>query len=250
MACGTSRPSVAGCPDDGPGHGVFAVGLDRGGQRQQLALGTPPAAATPVTAGSPLVRVPVLSNRTTSIVRIRSSASRFFTSTPARAARSVEMAMTSGMARPEGVRAGDHQTVTVRVTASSTPPSSVQTTNVMSPATGGEVEQERRGPVGQRLRPGRGRLRLGDQPLDPGQRGVVPDGGDPDPQGVVGGDGSGDHRCRRRSADTVRDSPVIIDSSTSACAVDHGRRPRAPAPRSAPVRRRPARKLGDAAPFR
>ena len=88
----------------------------------------------PVTAGSPLVNVPVLSNRTTSIVRIRSSANRFFTSTPAFAARSVEIAITSGMASPRACGQAITRTVTVRVTASSSLPSTAHTTNVIRPA--------------------------------------------------------------------------------------------------------------------
>jgi hypothetical protein len=61
------------------------------------------------------------------------------------------------------------------------------------PGAGGEVEQEGRGSVGQRLRPRRGRLRLGHQPLDAGQGGVLPDRTDPDPQRAVGGHGPRDH---------------------------------------------------------
>ena len=55
-----------------------------------------------------------------------------------------------------------------------------------------EPEQPAGGPVGEPLRPRRRGLRLGDQPLDAGQRGVVADGGDPHPQRGVGGDGAGD----------------------------------------------------------
>ena len=55
-----------------------------------------------------------------------------------------------------------------------------------------EPEQPAGGLVGQSLgAAGRG-LRLGDQTLDAGQGGVVPDGGDPHPQRVVGGDRAGD----------------------------------------------------------
>ena len=85
-------------------------------------------------SGSPLVRVPVLSNSTTSTVRIRSSAIRFLISTPARAARSVEIAMTSGMARPRACGQAITSTVTVRSTASGMLPSRVQAMKVMTPA--------------------------------------------------------------------------------------------------------------------
>jgi hypothetical protein len=60
----------------------------------------PSTAATPLTRGSPLVRVPVLSNSTASTTRIRSRASRSLIRMPLRAANPVEMVMTSGMASP------------------------------------------------------------------------------------------------------------------------------------------------------
>jgi hypothetical protein len=65
---------------------------------------------------------------------MRSSASRFSTSNPARAARSVEMAITSGIARPSACGQAMTRTVTVRVTASPTPPSSVHAAKVNTPA--------------------------------------------------------------------------------------------------------------------
>ena len=93
-----------------------------------------PAAATSVTACSPSVRVPVLSKRTTSMVRIRSSAIRSLISTPDFAARSVEMAMTRGIARPRACGQAMTRTVTVRVTASSGLPRAAHTAAVMSAA--------------------------------------------------------------------------------------------------------------------
>ena len=69
---------------------------------------------------------------------------------------------------------------------------------VMTPATSANQNSQRRGPVGDPLRPRGGVLRLGDQALDAGQGGVVADGGDLDPQAGVGGDGAGDDRCRLR----------------------------------------------------
>ena len=53
------------------------------------------------------------------------------------------------------------------------------------PDAGGEVEQQRRGPVGQRLRPRPGLLSLFHQAADAGQGGALPDHVDPDPQGGV-----------------------------------------------------------------
>ena len=95
---------------------------------------TPATAAVSVRAGSPFVKVPVLSKRTTSMVRIRSNAIRSLIKTPARAARSVEMAMTKGMARPKACGQAMTSTVTVRVTASGMLPSSDQTMKVIIPA--------------------------------------------------------------------------------------------------------------------
>ena len=68
------------------------------------------------------------------MVRMRSSAIRFLIRTPARAACSVEMAMTSGMARPRACGQAITSTVTVRVTASGMLPSRVHTMKVITPA--------------------------------------------------------------------------------------------------------------------
>ena len=109
-----------------------------------------------VTAGSPLVRVPVLSNSTVSTVRIRSSAARSLTSTPPRAARSVEMDDHQRDRQAQRVRAGDDQhgdRPDQRVSGS---PSTVQTTAVIDGGAEGKPEQPARGPVGQQLRPGGG----------------------------------------------------------------------------------------------
>jgi hypothetical protein len=58
---------------------------------------------------------------------------------------------------------------------------------------GGEVEEQRRRPVGQGLGPRAGRLGLGDQPADPGQGGLLADGVHLDPDRRVGDHGAGDH---------------------------------------------------------
>ncbi len=76
---------------------------------------SPPVAAT--TTGCPLVRVPVLSNSTASTVRICSSARRSLISTPPRAARSVAMDTTSGIARPSACGQAMTSTVMARMTA-------------------------------------------------------------------------------------------------------------------------------------
>ena len=67
-----------------------------------------------------------------------------------------------------------------------------------------EPEQQRGGPVGDPLGPGRGRLRVGDQLLDAGQRGVVAGGGDPDPQAGIGGDGAGHDMVADAAGDSAR----------------------------------------------
>ena len=65
------------------------------------------------------------------MVRIRSSAIRSLMSTPDFAARSVEIAMTSGIARPRACGQAMTSTVTVRTTASSGLPMAVHTTAVI-----------------------------------------------------------------------------------------------------------------------
>ena len=96
---------------------------------------TPGIAVTAVTTWAPSVRVPVLSNRTTSMVRIRSRAIRSLIRTPDLAAFSVERAITSGMARPRACGQAMTSTVTVRVTASVGWPIAVHTIAVMIAAT-------------------------------------------------------------------------------------------------------------------
>ena len=90
--------------------------------------------------------------------------------------------MTSGMARPRACGQAITSTVTVRSTASSALPSSVQAMNVMTPAAGGEVEQEGGRPVGEGLGPRGGGLGLGHEPLDPGEGGVLAGAVDLDPE--------------------------------------------------------------------
>ena len=68
------------------------------------------------------------------MVRIRSSANRSLINTPERAARSVEMAVTSGMASPRAWGQAMTNTVTVRTTASSGLPRMVQAMAVRIPA--------------------------------------------------------------------------------------------------------------------
>jgi hypothetical protein len=81
-----------------------------------------------------LVRVPVLSKRTVSMVRTRSRARRSLMRIPARAVRALEIEMTSGMARPRAWGQAMTSTDTVRTTASSLRPASDQAAKVTTPA--------------------------------------------------------------------------------------------------------------------
>ena len=81
--------------------------------------------------------------------------------------------------------------------------------------TEGHLEQQRGGAIGERLGPRTGGLRLGHEPLDAGERGVVAHRPDPDPHRGIGGDGPRHDPVARAPVDR-RDSPVIIDSSNAA----------------------------------
>ena len=152
-------------------------------------------AATPVTAGWPLVSVPVLSNSTASTVRIRSSASRSLTRMPARAATLGGDRDHQRDGQPERVRAGDdqhgHRALDRLVRARR---AAIQTTNVITPGGRGEVEQQRRGPVGQRLRAGPATpAPAATSRWMPASAVSLADRVDPDPQRGVGGDRAGHH---------------------------------------------------------
>ncbi len=75
-----------------------------------------------------------MSNTTVVIVRIRSRALRSLIRTPARADLSVEMATTSGIARPRACGQAINRTAITRTTAWSGWPSSVHTTPVIAAA--------------------------------------------------------------------------------------------------------------------
>ncbi len=196
-----------------------------------------------VDGGRPLVSVPVLSNSTVSTVRIRSSASRSLTRMPARAASAVEMAMTSGMASPRACGQAMTSTVTVRSTAS---------LGLAERQPDDERDQRRRSRRSRTAARPRGRPAPG------------PGTGRPAPARRAGGcrpapcprrrrrpapaAPSRSPRCRPRPGrpavlGTGRDSPVIIDSSTSARALVDDRHRPAPGRRSAPARRRRSAEL-------
>ena len=185
---------AAGGGDDRPGQRVLAVGLDAAGQAQHVGPRRGRrVAATPVTTWAPLVSVPVLSNSTVSIVRIRSRARRSLTRMPALADTAVDSEMTSGIARPRACGQAITSTVTVLT---------IGVVDVAGDAPGderddgggdGDVEQQGGEAVGERLGPAVAGLGVGDEALDAGQRGVVTDGVDPDPDRRVGR-----RPCRRR----------------------------------------------------
>ena len=120
-----SRPRHPGDPaslrggDDRAGERVLGVRLDGGRESEDLGLVVTGHARhrrpTPVS-------VPVLSKITTSSSRARSSARRFLTSRPLRAPSEVEIAITSGMARPRACGQAMTRTVAVRTSAPSVSP--------------------------------------------------------------------------------------------------------------------------------
>ena len=112
---------------------------------------------------------------------------------PLRAANAVEMAITNGIARPRAWGQAITSTVTVRSIAWSRLTQSQPHRQGEDAGAHGEVEQQRRRPVGQGLGPGAGGLGLLDQSSDPGQGGFLPDRVDLDPQGRVGDHRPGDH---------------------------------------------------------
>ena len=241
-AGGDRRRARSGGGDDGPASGCSLSDSTPPASRSTSSSSRPPTAATPVTTWAPLVRVPVLSNSTASTCRMRSSARRSLTRMPALADTAVDSEITSGMARPRACGQAMTSTVTVRTTASSTSPSADPGHERDDAGGDGDVEQQRGEAVGERLGPAAAGLGLGHQALDAGQRGVVADRVDPHPDRRVGRHRAGDHPVAA-GLGTGRDSPVIIDSSSSAApstiTPSAGTRPPgAPARRRRPAGRR------------
>ena len=183
--------------------------------RSTCASSSSAEAATPVTTCRPLVSVPVLSNSTTSMDRIRSNANRSLIRIPARAETAVDSETTSGMASPSAWGQAMTSTVTVRTTALSRLAGRHPGHEGDQPGDGGDVEQQGGEPVGQGLGPTAAGLGLGHESLDAGQGGVLADGLDLDPDGRVGRHRSG-HDPVIDVLGTGRDSPVIMDSSSAA----------------------------------
>ncbi len=70
----------------------------------------------------------------------------------------------------------------------------------MTAAPSANQNSQRRGPIGDALRARGGVLRLGDQPLDAGEGGLIARRGHFDAQTRVGGDGAGGDRVADRRA--------------------------------------------------
>ncbi len=158
VAAARQVPRALGGGDDGLRQRMLAVGLRGGGQRQQAVRRHLRPAETDFDGGDgglALGQGAGLVEQHGVTVRIDSSASRSLTSTPPRAARSVAMETTSGIARPRACGQAITSTVMVRTTASSGDPASVQTTAVI--AAGAEREPEQ--PARRRCRRSAGRGR-------------------------------------------------------------------------------------------
>ena len=113
---------------------------------------------------------------------------------PLRAASAVEMAMTSGMARPRAWGQAITSTVTVRSIAWSGSPRASHTASGDEAGAGGEVEQQRGGPVGQGLRRGNGSVwACSTSRRIPARAVCSPTAVDPDPEGRVGDHRAGHH---------------------------------------------------------
>ena len=131
MAAGTGRARSPAAATIARANGCSLSASALAARASTVSSSTPSAAAISMTVGSPLVRVPVLSNSTASTVRMASSANRSLTSTPPRAARSVAMATTRGIAKPSACGQAMTSTVMVRITAWSGWPMTVHTMAVM-----------------------------------------------------------------------------------------------------------------------
>ena len=228
VAAAGCDPARVGRLDDRPGERVLRVGLDRRREPEQPRLVDRRPQRRPRATGWPFVSVPVLSKMTTSSSRARSSAIRSLTSRPFRAPSEVEIAMTSGIARPRAC--GQAMTSTVAVRTSAPFRVALQPPEDERDAPGGErdVEQDRGGAVGERLGPRRRRLGRRDHPHDPRQRRLLADGGHPDAQAAAGGDRAGDdlvarllrHRPRlagdHRLVDVGRPSTTMPSAGTRA----------------------------------
>ncbi len=124
--------------------------------------------------------------------------------------------MTSGMARPRAWGQAMTSTVTVRVTAASTSPAERPGGEGDHAGAGGDVEEQGGEAVGQGLRPAARSLGLGHEPLDAGQRRVLARRPRPAPATAESVTTVPATTRSPGALGTGRDSPVTIDSSSSA----------------------------------
>src|SRR5699024_8065342 len=134
VAAGTSSSRVRAAPTIAVAKGCSLSASAAAANAKMSSSVLSPTGWIPVTVGSPLVRVPVLSNSTASTVRMDSSARRSLINTPPRAARSVAIDTTNGIARPKAWGQAMTNTVIVRTTAASGAPSIDHTSAVSTAA--------------------------------------------------------------------------------------------------------------------
>ena len=180
--------------------GMFGVRLGRGGQREH-SVDRPAAAATAVDSGLAPGQGAGLVEQHGIDVRMLSNASRSLTSTPPRAARSVAMDTTSGMARPSACGQAMTSTVIVRMTASSGLPTTDHTTAVTAADPSANQNSQAAARSASRwARDDEFCASLTNRWM-PGQRGVRADGGDLDPESGISRDGARHDRVAHTAAD-------------------------------------------------
>ncbi len=193
--------TFVGGGDDGPGQGVLAVGLDRPGDAEDVALGVPGGgrhADDDVLAlgqGAGLVEQDGIDGA----AGLQREAVLDEDAVPG--GHGARQGGGQGDGQAQGVGAGDHQ-------HGDHPNDGFVAVAQCRPDDGrddcgahGHVEEEGGGPIGQHLGAGLRCLGLGDQPADPGQGGVVSHRGDLNPDGRVGGHGAGHHLVPDRLGD-------------------------------------------------
>ena len=217
VAADTVSVTAARGLDDGAGQRMLGIRLGRRGQGEHLAsVSCRVRRRWPVTVGSPLVSVPVLSNSTVSTVRIRLQRQPVLDQDAAAGGAFGGDRDDQRDRQAEGVRAGDHQ-------HGDGPHHGLVRVPDEAPDDGGDerraqrdVEQPAAARSARRCARDEEFCASVDQALDAGQRGVVADRGHLEPGARSRSPRCRRRHCRRRCARDGRDSPVTIDSSTSA----------------------------------
>ena len=162
--------------------------------RSASSSASPSATDMATTRNSPSVNVPVLSKITVSRFRASSSPRRSRTRRPLRAPSVVEMATTNGTASPSACGQAITSTVTIRTTEkSSRCPQQLPHHEGDGRSADRHDGQKPGRAVGQVLRSGLGLLRIGHEPHDAGELGLLPRPGDLDAQRSLSVDRGGDH---------------------------------------------------------